>query len=35
MLERQDLLQLEPISSRGALHLLPLGKKNKVKSIDG
>lgn len=30
LLERQDLLQLEPISSKGALQLLPLGKKNKV-----
>lgn len=29
-LERSDLLQIEPISSRGTLKLLPLGKKNKV-----
>lgn len=29
-LERADLLQLEPITNRGTLKLLPLGKKNKV-----
>lgn len=32
-LERGDLLQLNPISSRGTLRLLPLGKKNKVKTV--
>lgn len=32
-LERSDLLQLDPISSRGTLKLLPLGKKNKVRPI--
>lgn len=29
-LERSDLLQLDPISAKGTLKLLPLGKKNKV-----
>ena len=29
-LERGDLLQMEPISCRGTLKLLPIGKKNKV-----
>jgi hypothetical protein len=29
-LERQDLLQLDPISSTGTLKLLPIGKKFKV-----
>lgn len=29
-LERADLLQLEPISHRGTLKLLPVGKKHKV-----
>jgi hypothetical protein len=32
-LERADLLQVEPISCRGTLKLLPLGKKNKVRSF--
>ncbi len=30
LLERQELLQLDPISNKGTLQLLPLGKKNKV-----
>eukprot|EP00981_Chlorochromonas_danica_P004752 scaffold954_cov173-Ochromonas_danica.AAC.38 len=34
-LERADLLQLEPISNRGTLKLLPLGKKNKQKLVVG
>ena len=33
MLERQELLQLDPISNKGTLQLLPLGKKNKVISF--
>jgi Bardet-Biedl syndrome 7 protein len=34
-LERSDLLQLDPISSKGTLKLLPLGKKNKQKLLIG
>jgi hypothetical protein len=30
-LERADLLQVEPISFRNTLKLLPVGKKNKVR----
>lgn len=32
-LERSDLLQLDPISAKGTLKLLPLGKKNKVSVV--
>ena len=32
-LERQDLLQLHPISMVGTMKLLPPGKKNKVSSL--
>lgn len=33
--ERGDLLQLDPISNRGTMKLLPLGKKNKQKLVVG
>eukprot|EP01036_Dinobryon_divergens_P032272 gene32272-41825_t len=34
-LERGDLLQMDPISCRGTLKLLPIGKKNKQKLLVG
>ena len=34
-LERGDMLQLDPISSKGTLKLLPIGKKNKQKLVVG
>lgn len=35
VLERGDLLQLDPISNRGTLKLLPVGKKNRQKLVIG
>lgn len=35
ILERGDLLQLDPISNKGTLRLFPIGKKNKQKLVVG